>query len=382
MKKTPKLVLVLSAVLFCYGFLLGGQQLVLSTVSQQFGMGLLGIGTMVSVLHITSTVMPALMGVLADRIGKKKVLATFAVIFGIGCLLAGMAPWLWIFMGSLLIVGAGYSVCESLASAVCVDVSREDGARYINLTQCLLSVGAILGPMVMSNLPEFSFATWRVLYIAVGIPLVVLGLVLSRMVFPTAENTEKANDSPSSKALLLSPVFLCFMAAILIYVGLENGFGYFIEPLYEIKTTGTALSAYGISAYWAGMALARLVYSFVNYPPRMTTQLSFLAAGVLFVALILVPSGGVCIALCGVVGFAYGPIWTTIVAGAAERFPDRKASVTGLISASCGLAGILFPIGMGAIVESLDIRFGFITLTATALIGSALAFVLKRRNKQ
>ncbi len=380
MKKTPKLVLVLSALLFCYGFLLGGQQLVLTWVSEQFGMGVLGMGTMVSVLHITSTLMPALMGVLADRVGKKKVLVAVAVIFGMGCLLAGVAPWLWIFMGSLLIIGAGYSVCESLTSAVCVDVSREDGARYINLTQCLLSVGAILGPVVMSNLPEFSFDTWRLLYIAVGIPLVLLGLVLSRMAFPIAEKTEQTKSSVFSKALLLSPIFLCFMAAILMYVGLENGFGYFIEPLYEIKATGTALSAYGISAYWAGMALARLVYSFVNYPPRLTNQISFLAAGALFVALILVPSGGVCIALCGVVGFAYGPIWTTIVAGAAARFPDHKASATGLMSASCGLAGILYPIGMGAIVEGLDIRFGFIVLTATAILGMLLCFVLRKKS--
>ena len=36
--RTPKLVLVLTALLFCYGFLLGGQQLVLTPICEQFGL--------------------------------------------------------------------------------------------------------------------------------------------------------------------------------------------------------------------------------------------------------------------------------------------------------------------------------------------------------
>ncbi len=375
MKKTPRLVLVLSALLFCYGFLLGGQQLVLITAAQEFGMGVLGMGTMVSVMHISSTIAPALMGVLADRIGKKRVLVFFAILFGCGCLLAAFAPWLWAFLGAMLMVGAGYSVCESLTSAVCVDIDPKQGARYINLTQCLLSAGAIIAPIVLAQVEN-----WRLLYISVGVPLLLIGLVLSRMAFPTAEKAAAEKGASSVKVLLLSPIFLCFMAAMLMYVGLENGFGYFIEPLYAIKTTGASLSAYGISAYWLGMTVSRLIYSFLPYSPRKTVQMSFLAAAILFIALILVPSGGFCVALCGTVGFAYGPIWTTIVAGAAERFPDQKASVTGLISASCGLAGILYPIAMGAITETMDIRAGFLILVGSALAGIALSFALHTKH--
>ncbi len=374
MNKTPQLVLVLSALLFCYGFLLGGQQLVLITAAQEFGMGVLGMGTMVSVMHISSTIAPAAMGILADKIGKKTVLVVFAILFGCGCLLAAFAPWLWVFLGAMLIIGAGYSVCESLTSAVCVDIDAAQGARYINLTQCLLSAGAIIAPIVLSQVEN-----WRLLYIVVGIPLVPTGLLLSRMAFPVAEKAAAEKGAFSVKVLLLSPIFLCFMVAMLMYVGLENGFGYFIEPLYAIKATGASLSAYGISAYWLGMTVSRLIYSLLQYPPRKTVQLSFLAAAILFIALILVPSGGICIALCGIVGFAYGPIWTTIVAGAAERFPNHKASATGLISASCGLAGIFYPVLMGVIVEHWDIRISFLVLVCSAIVGLLLSFPLPRK---
>ena len=64
------------------------------------------------------------------------------------------------------------------------------------------------------------------------------------------------------------------------------------------------------------------------------------------------------------------------MAGAAQRFPRHKASATGLMCASCGLAGIVYPVFMGAVVESLDIRIGFAILAVTAALGALLAFSL------
>ena len=130
-KKTPRLILVLTALLFCYGFMLGGQQLVMETVCEDFGIGVVGMGTMVAILHVASMLTPAIMGAVADRIGKKKVLVLFAVLYGIGCLTAAVSPILAGFVVAMLLIGAGYSVCESLTSAVCVEVSTEDGDRYL-----------------------------------------------------------------------------------------------------------------------------------------------------------------------------------------------------------------------------------------------------------
>ena len=373
-RKLPKLVLVLTALLFCYGFLMGGQQLVLLTVCGQFGLGVLGMGTLVAVLHVASTLAPAVLGAVADRIGKKKVLVIFAIVFGIGCLIGALSGFLAMFVIALLMIGAGYSVCESLASAVCVEVDAQNGARYINLTQCLLSVGAILGPIVLSNLPALPFASWRMLYLLCGIPLIVIGIWLSQLPFPAAERA--AAEKTSAGRLWLSPVFIAMIVCMFLYIGLESGFGYFVDILFSGKVSGAALGAYGISAYWAGMAFSRLIYSLRTYRPRRTVQLSFLAAAVGFIALILAPSGYLCIGLCALVGFTYGPIWTTIVASAAQRFPQHKASATGLMSASCGLAGILYPVIMGAIVDTLDIRIGFILLALSAVLGAALAFSL------
>ena len=376
-QRPPKLVLVLTGLLFCYGFMLGGQQLVLTTVCEQFGIGVVGMGTMVAILHVASMLAPGIMGAVADRIGKKKVLVVFTVLYGFGCLIAAFSPVLAVFVMAMLIIGAGYSVCESLASAVCVEVDSTNGARYINLTQCLLSVGAILGPIVMSNLPALPFDSWRLLYIFCGLPLAAIGLWLSKLPFPVAEVTEK--DKTSARHLWLSPIFICLEVSRFMYVGLETGFGYFIEILFDLKSGSAALGAYGISAYWGGMAISRLVYSLWAYPPKQVVRLSFFAAAVCFIGLIAIGSGWLCVALCFLVGFAYGPIWTSIVAGAAQRFPEHRASATGLMSSSCGFAGILYPMFMGILVDSLDIRIGFVILAVSAAVGAVLAFSLQNQ---
>lgn len=374
-QKTPKLILMLTGLLFCYGFMLGGQQLLLAKICERFGIGVLGMGTIVAVLHVASTLSPAIMGAVADRIGKKKILVAFSVLFGFGCLIAAFSPAAPSFVFAMLIIGAGYSVCESLTSAVCVEVNRENGARYINLTQCLLSVGAIVSPIAMGNLPDYAFGTWRLLYLFCGVPLIGIGIWLSRMSFPTAQTSK--GEKASTRQLWVSPIFITLFVSMFIYVGLENGFGYFVELLFDGKVSGAMLSTYGISAYWAGMAFSRFIYSLWAYNPRRVTRLSFLSIAAVFVALIIVQSGWECVALCFLVGFAYGPVWTTIMAGAAERFPQHKASATGLMSASCGLGGIVYPIIMGAIVETLDIRIGFIIMAVSAIIGAVLSFALR-----
>lgn len=129
--KPPKLILLLTCLLFCYGFMVGGQKLVLTRVCDQFGIGVVGMGTMVAILHVASMLAPGIMGAVADRIGKKKVLVLFTILYGIGCLIAAFSPVLPSFVIAMLVIGAGYSVCESLTSAVCVEESPENGARYV-----------------------------------------------------------------------------------------------------------------------------------------------------------------------------------------------------------------------------------------------------------
>lgn len=380
-KKTPALVWWFSLLLFIYGVMLGGLQLVIGDIAQNFGVGLLGIGSLAAVMHVASATAPALMGIVADRIGKKKILVAFSFVFGLGCLLAGSAPSLIFYMVSTLFIGAGYSVCESIISALCVELDEEKGASYVNLTQCLLSTGAIVSPIVLAKIPVMSIPTWRLMFWFCAVCLVIMGLILVTKHFPAGIPAAK-KKSPISRNLLLSPIFLALLISIFLYIGLEKGFGYFVELLFEKKTSGEKLAAYGISVYWAGMALSRLVFGLVSYRPRRVVRLCLLGCALGFVGLATLASGSACVAMCALVGITHGPVWTTLVAGAAERFPQYRASATGLMSAGGGLAGITYPIIIGAIANGMGLQAGFLLLAATCVIGAVLAFALHNKKPE
>lgn len=375
-RKIPGLVWLLSALLFFYGFFLGGQQMMLVKIGQWFDISTAAQGALVSAQHITAVVTPPIMGVLADKFGKKPVLVCFAFVFGIGCLMAALSLQIGIYIAAVCLIGAGYSVCETLCSAVCSDISIEHGAQYINMTQCLLSVGAIVSPLLLKALN----APWQLPFALCATAFTILAVWVWTVRFPQAVKAEKTEKAP--KKFLFSPLFISLFVGIVIYVGLENGFGYFVEPLFAQKQQASNFGAYGISAYWTGMALSRLYFSLRSYRPGRTLRLCFLSAAATFLLLIFVQSSWVSIVLCALVGFTYGPIWSTLVAGAAEHFPEHRAAAVGAMSSGCGVGGIIYPVLMGLIAEHFNVSIAFVVLSISACIGALISLHIKNLTPQ
>ena len=175
---------LLCTVLFFYGFYLGGVQLVISEVSREYGQNAAGMGGLVAAQHVAAVVLPVVLGALADRIGKKPVLCIFAAVFAVGCFLAGLSKNLGVYVIGAVCVGAGYSVCESVSSAVLSELDAEKGARYINLSQALLSLGAVISPFLVQWLQKSRHASWRLPFLICAAAYTLLALLLLLTVFP------------------------------------------------------------------------------------------------------------------------------------------------------------------------------------------------------
>src|SRR4029079_6688340 len=72
-----------------------------------------------------------------------------------------------------------------------------------------------------------------------------------------------------------------------------------------------------------------------------------LAAGLATIAAVLVPSTQASIALFALVGFASGPVFPLIIAIGGERHPTRSAAVSGFLTASAVIGGVIYPPVMG-----------------------------------
>ena len=376
-----------ASLLFLYGFLMGGQQYVISGIAGTFGLSEVGMGALVSAEFTAVIMMPPLMGFIAQRTGNKAVLTTFTAIYCLGCFACGAAPVALVYAAGAFVMGCGHSVCESISSAVVLDLDPVKGLRYMNTLQCALSAGAIISPPLVRFAQEKAGMPWRYLFFFGAAVLFVLFLLLTGTVFPgrpssqgaLSQKKDKTGENRLWQALPAFLPFLPFLISIILYVGLECGFGYFAETLFS-DGMGSTLGAMGISAYWLGMAISRLVFSAVDYRPLKTLRAAFICAGVLLAALAFCPYPAAGVAICALLGAAYGPIWTTLSTLAVRTDPEKSSLIMGIMSMGCGAGGVIFPLIMGRLSESFTIGKAFVFLALTA--GICLAVCLAAKESQ
>lgn len=361
--------------LFSLGFEMGGFQAVLREMASYFSLGKISMGLLVSSQFLSIIVMPAVFGRIADKVGKKRVLVIFMCLFVLGTFFVGISDWLPLTLLSFFLIGAGLGVAESICTALLSDHYGKNGDRYINLSQAFFCIGAVIAPLFAIQL----LPAWRWVFFASGI------ICLTSLFLLIFESGFSVVISPSlSKlvdfSLFTSKTFLLLFFTMIVYVGLENGFGYFTESIF-FESYSSSLGPYAISLYWACMALSRILSSLSS--KNLYTQLlyRFGIIALVFIALYFSKSPYLYLFLCAAVGFSYGPIWAYIMSLAANMYPDKTASVIGLISSGCGIGGAVFPILMGAIVKHTPLGSGFIFLSASSLLGGIFIFIASRLAK-
>ena len=359
---------LLCTVLFFYGFYLGGVQLVISEVSREYGQNAAGMGGLVAAQHVAAVVLPVVLGALADRIGKKPVLCIFAAVFAVGCFLAGLSKNLGVYVIGAVCVGAGYSVCESVSTAVLSELDAEKRVRYINLSQAVLSLGAVVSPFLVQWLQKSRHASWRLPFLICAAAYTLLALLLLLTVFPKRQTvTQKAAKARTN--FFISRAFWLLFFATPIYVGLENGISYFAESLFSLRLLAGDLAATAISAYWIGMTVSRMLFSAVLRDPKKTLVGCFLASAAFLLVLAISQNPTISLICCFATGFSYGPIWSMLVAQATGLFPEASASVAGIMSAGSGIGGMVVPVLMGAVYDWIGISAAFGLLVVAAVLG-------------
>ena len=122
--KYRALIAACCALMFAYGCFLGASQTVMEDIAGDLGMDIAGMGALVSLQFLPAAFVPVLMGAVADRRGRRPVLAAFCAVFGVGLLICASARRPWMYALGAIAVGAGYSVCESGCCAAMSDLGH------------------------------------------------------------------------------------------------------------------------------------------------------------------------------------------------------------------------------------------------------------------
>jgi EmrB/QacA subfamily drug resistance transporter len=150
-------------------------------------------------------------GRLSDRFGRRRAYIGGFACFGIGSILAAIAPTFPILLAGRMVqaVGGGVLMAGSLA-LIAEHVPRRRTGRSVAVMVTTQAVAGLVGPPLGGAL--VALGGWQAVFWA-GLPLAVLGIVLTLTAVPASvAHRDSAVDIPG--AVLLSTIFLGLGAGI------------------------------------------------------------------------------------------------------------------------------------------------------------------------
>jgi fucose permease len=321
-------------------------------------------------------------GPVTERLGRRTVLSAAALLHAAGIVGLGLAPSWAAFIVLAVPAGLGAGGLDGGANGLFLDLFRSGRGRAMNLLHVFFSVGALSAPLVVGSLVEGG-VPWQVVMAGSGLAPLVLAAGFWLIPMPTgrtwlvadsaAETAVEAGPGQVPLAGRIAGPLVLLAIAISTYVASEVGVSNWLVRFLEPAPLSTATLA--LSLFWAGLAVGRLVSS--GIADRFDhVRFTVTCAGALSIALvgaIAVPSLAISIALFGIVGIASGPIFPMILAIGGERYADRSAAVSGLLTGCGVVGGTVYPPLMGLLSVTVGLTAA---MYGTAILGVVCAGAL------
>ena len=302
-------------------------------------------------------------GAVTEHVGRRSVLAAGLACHGTGLLVLGVAPAWPVFLLAAVPAGLGAGSLDGGVNGLFLDAFPIARTRALNGLHVFFSIGALACPLVVGGLVDAGVG-WRPLILGSG--LAALALVLGYLIvaMPHGRRTRPSAQIDRSPGAILSWPLILLAVAITAYVASEVGVSSWLVRFLAAAPLRVATLA--LSVFWTGLALGRLLSARFGdrvEPIRLATASAGVATAAL-VAAVLAPSLPVSIGLFGLVGFASGPIFPTIIALGGERYPSRSAAISGLLTGFAVVGSVAYPPLMGFLSVELGLT--------VAMLGAAL----------
>jgi fucose permease len=316
-------------------------------------------------------------GLLTERLGRRFVLTAAAGTLAVGLGLASVATSWPLFLLAAVPMGIGAGAVDGGTNALVLAVVDEGRGRALNLLHLFYAIGALTAPALVGQLVDRG-VPWEPILQLTALVAVAVAVVLWLTAMPSGKRRagerpatadargDAGEQAPASSSFLIPLVLLSL--AIGCYVAGEVGVSNWIVRFLDDVPVATA--TLGLSAFWAGLALGRLVAARYadRFPHAPFAATAAVVAGLAVVVAVVAPTTELAIAAFAVSGFASGPVFPMIVAIGGELYPHRLSATTGTLTGSAVIGGTLYP----PLVGLMSARFGI----GTGLLGAALLSVL------
>jgi fucose permease len=310
-------------------------------------------------------------------------------LIGIGTLLAGssalvavsafgysLAPMWWAFAACSLLHGVGSGAIDAGLNNY---AAHHFSAKHMSWLHACYSIGATLGPLLMTTVLVQS-GSWRMGYATIGTILLSLAalFLITRRHFggPAREGEAHHAASGGMFSALAHPVARLQIAMFFVYTGVEVAVGQWsFTVLTESRGMPTASAGLWVTAYWASIAVGRVLFGFVIEPIGVDRLLR----GVMVLALIggalfVMPGAGT-FSLIGLVliGLALAPVFPCMMSRTPQRLgPAVAPHAIGFQVAAAMIGAALLPALCGMLASRVSLE----SIPVAVLCMAAALFLL------
>lgn len=355
---------------------------VLDSLIEPFGTTAANIGLMVSLFTAPGIFIVPVAGVLADRYGRKPVLVTALLLFGLTGTAVAFTTDFRVALGLRLLQGIGFAgIVPTLITSIgdLYAGSREAMAQGLRFTVSGLSQAAF--PLLAGVLVA---AAWQYPFLLYAVAFPIAGLVYVWFDEPTAAAEPAATDGgPESESysrelfgLIRRRRVLSLVVArtlpVVVWIGFLTYNSIIVVELIDGTTVQAGLlTAVGSVSFAAAASQAgRITELFESrYYPLLGANVCLAAglAGVLFAPGILSASLAIL-----VVGVGFGvtlSLYRSIITGLAPQ--SLRAGLVSLAEAGGRVTATVTPIAMGAVIAVTAPTVGFTQAVQVAGLGAA-----------
>lgn len=346
-----------------------------------FHMSLAQVGLMGSLTAVGALAANLAGALLADRLGKQHVLWVSVALAGLGTAGAALTATLNPFLAMALLRGAGGGLSNLVGNALIADLHWGRRGLYLGLLHSLFGAGALLGPL-LSAAYVGTGGTWVGLFAAVGAVQLLVGLLL---VGTVARVPKALFQAPAIPAAASGAAAAPYRVLIPLCLGMAT---YTISQTVLITWLPTflhveagwpaALAGSSLSVFWLGMVGGRLATIWLaDHQEGRTVLFTMSAAGTVFTALTaLAPSHAILFGAAFLAGLCTGGIWPQSLAYVYGAVPAASGRVTGAITVSTGISGIVLAALTGVVAQHTSLRGAMLTdLAYIAATAAAFAFL-------
>jgi len=305
-------------------------------------------------------VLPA--GILADMLGKKKVVIAGIAVIAAGTVIVGLSSSFPLLLAALILVGVGNGFFEGSVNAFVSDIYKDKPGFALNALHSTWGVGGFLGPL-LAGLMLSKFGLWQLNFM-------VAGSIVAATIIPMAATSARRPLSTGShrrhRPTLRLNVSPTLVLALLLVWGAELGINSFL-PLFLQNERGfdSVTASASLGMLFVALALGRAVWSVTSDRLGLysTAKITSAAAGVLILLAAVVPVQLAAIMLFILAGFFFASVVPTILALAAREAGISSGSTTGFILLIASIGGITIPWSIALISGATNLFTGFVCLS-------------------